>query len=73
MKDTILTPSLVLLPALYLFAFIMGVRWVVRRSEVLFLKAVLIPGMCAVLLVGSFVSWVIIYYAGGGIKVRIGF
>lgn len=66
MKDIILTSSLVLLPALYLFAFIMGVRWVVRRTEGLLLKAVLILGMCVLLLVVSFLSWVIIYYAGGG-------
>jgi hypothetical protein len=63
MKNTILTFSLVLLPALYLFAFIMGVRWVVHHTEGLLLKAVRILVMCALLVVVSFVSWVIIYYA----------
>lgn len=66
MKETLLTLSPVLLLALYLFAFITGVRLIVRRTESLWPRALLILGMCLLLLAVSFVSWAAIYYARGG-------
>jgi hypothetical protein len=66
LTDQIYTLLLVLLPALYLLALIVGVRWVLHRNEGLLFKAVLILAMLALVVVVSFVSWVVLYYAGGG-------
>ena len=60
------TLLLFLLPALYLLAFVLGVRWVIRRRAGSLSKALLILAMIALLVVVSFVSWVVLYYAGGG-------
>ncbi len=66
MKDAILTFSVLLLPALFIFAAIVGVRWIVRNVKELTLKILLLLGLIGVLVFISFVSWIVIYYAGGG-------
>jgi hypothetical protein len=66
MRDTILTFSVLLLPALYLSGFFFGVRQILDSTKATAMKGLLILGLIGLLVFVSLTSLAVLLAAAGG-------